>query len=183
MKFINLCLASLTVLLMSACAKEEPITVAQVMKDTGNVAKENAFSYSLVEKSMDQAVSNARVVAMEYIRSSERLAGWPGLIVKIGPVQSSTCIQGSGWAEVVVQRVQKDNAGKSILDDTTKKEVVDKAVLYCSTTSINRGCVMASVTGANVNNWATHPGKAQYGKCASTVDVPYPLPVVSSGKQ
>jgi hypothetical protein len=75
MKFINLCLTSLTVLLMSACAKEEPITVAQVMKDTGNVAKENAFSYSLVEKSMDQAVSNARVVAMEYIRSSERLAG------------------------------------------------------------------------------------------------------------
>jgi hypothetical protein len=83
----------------------------------------------------------------------------------------------------VVQRVQKDNAGKSILDDTTKKEVVDKAVLYCSTISINRGCVMASVTGTNVNNWATHPGKAQYGKCASTVDVPYPLPVVSSGKQ
>lgn len=150
------------------CGKEEP--VEQTMKDRGSVAKDKAFSFQTVEEQRAQGRANAGASAAEYQRQNPRLIGWES-IVKADTTHSSTCPQGDGWAEVVFMRTERQ-------DGTTKNLQVEKATVMCSTVSSTQGCVMT----APVDNWSKHPAKAQDGSCASTLEVPFPLPKAVGAK-
>lgn len=60
----------------------------------------------------------------------------------------------------------------------TKNLQIEKATVMCSTVSFNEGCVMVAPT----DNWSKHPKKATDGQCASTAEVPMPLPKVVGTK-
>ncbi len=158
--------------LIAACALaacgEKP--VEQVMKDRGSVAKDNAFSFQTVEEQRAQGRANAGASAAEYQRQNPRVQGWES-IVKADTTHSSTCPQGDGWAEVVFMRAEREE-GK------TKNLEVQKVTVMCSTVSATQGCVMV----APVDNWSKHPGKAADGQCASTLEVPFPLPKAVGAK-
>ena len=153
---------------LAACGKEEP--VEQTMKNQGSVSKEKAFSFQTVEEQRAQGRANAGASAAEYQRQNPRLIGWES-IVKADTTHSSTCPQGDGWAEVVFMRTERQ-------DGTTKILQVEKATVMCSTVSSTQGCVMQ----APVDNWSKHPAKAQDGSCASTLEVPFPLPKAVGAK-
>jgi len=155
-------------LLVAACGKNE--TAEQAMKERGSVTKDNAFSFQTVEEQRAQGRANAGAAAAEYQRQNPRVQGWES-IVKADTTHSSTCPQGDGWAEVVFMRTERD-------DGKTKNLQVEKATVMCSTVSATQGCVMVAPT----DNWSKHPGKAQDGACASTREVPFPLPKVVGAK-
>lgn len=167
MKFIFLIAVSL-VAALSGCG-EKP-TVEQVMKDGGAVHKDNAFSFQVVEEQRAQGRANASAAAAEYQRQNPRVQGWES-ISKADTTHSSTCPQGDGWAEVVFMRTERE-------EGQTKNLQVEKATVMCSTVSSTQGCVMVSPT----DNWSKHPGKVQDGHCASTLEVPYPLPKAVGAK-
>ncbi len=150
------------------CGKEEP--VEQIMKDRGSVTKEKAFSFQTVEEQRAQGRSNAGASAAEYQRQNPRIQGWE-TIVKADTTHSSTCPQGDGWAEVVFMRTDR-------AEGKTQNLQVEKASVMCSTVSATQGCVMV----APVDNWSKHPAKAQDGSCASTLEVPFPLPKAVGAK-
>lgn len=156
--------AAVTVL--TACNE----SVDQRMRDGGNVSKSNAFSFQTVEEQRAQGRANAGASAAEYQRQNPRIAGWE-TIVKADTTHSSTCPQGDGWAEVVFMRAEREE-GK------TKNLEIQKATVMCSTVSSTQGCVMVSPT----DNWSKHPAKAQDGACASTLEVPFPLPKAVGAK-
>jgi hypothetical protein len=160
--------AAVAALMLAACG-EKP-TVEKVMQERGEVAKDNAFSFQTVEEQRAQGRANAGASAAEYQRQNPRVLGWES-IVKADTTHSSTCPQGDGWAEVVFMRTDR-------IDGTTKNLQVEKATVMCSTVSTNQGCVMVSP----VDNWSKHPAKAQDGSCASTREVPFPLPKVVGAK-
>lgn len=151
-----------------ACGKDK--TVDQVMQDYGQVHKDNAFSFQTVEEQRAQGRANAGASAAEYQRQNPRLSGWES-IVKADTTHSSTCPQGDGWAEVVFMRTERE-------DGKTKNLQIEKATAMCSTVSATQGCVML----APVDNWSKHPAKAHDGQCASTREVPFPLPKVAGSK-
>ena len=153
---------------LAGCGKEPSLD--QVMKDGGNVAKANAFSFQTVEEQRAQGRANAGAAAAEYQRQNPRITGWEA-VVKADTTHSATCPQGDGWAEVVFMRTEREE-GK------TKNLQVEKASVMCSTVSATQGCVMV----APVDNWSKHPGKAQDGSCASTLEVPFPLPKAVGAK-
>lgn len=140
------------------------------MKDGGAVHKDNAFSFQTVEEQRAQGRANASASAAEYQRQNPRVAGWD-TIVKADTSHASTCPQGDGWAEVVFMRTDREE-GK------TKNLQVEKATVMCSTVSTTQGCVMLAPT----DNWSKHPAKASDGYCASTMEVPFPLPKVAGAK-
>lgn len=154
---------------LTAGCNDRP-TVEQVMKDGGSVNKANAFTFQTVEEQRAQGRANAGAAAAEYQRQNPRVLGWES-IVKADTTHSSTCPQGDGWAEVVFMRTERD-------DGKTKNLQVEKATVFCSTVSSTQGCVMQ----APVDNWSKHPGKTQDGNCASTREVPFPLPKVVGAK-
>lgn len=160
--------AGMMIAALTACGKNEP--VEQTMKDKGNVTKDKAFSFQTVEEQRAQGRANAGASAAEYQRQNPRIQGWE-TIVKADTTHSSTCPQGDGWAEVVFMRTDREE-GK------TKNLQVEKATVMCSTVSSTQGCVMVAPT----DNWAKHPGKAQDGACASTLEVPFPLPKAVGAK-
>ncbi len=164
----TLLLAAVAALALAACG-ERP-TVEKVMQERGEVHKDNAFSFQTVEEQRAQGRANAGASAAEYQRQNPRVLGWES-IVKADTTHSSTCPQGDGWAEVVFMRTDR-------IDGTTKNLQVEKATVMCSTVSTNQGCVMV----APVDNWSKHPAKAQDGSCASTREVPFPLPKVVGAK-
>lgn len=151
-----------------ACS-EKP-TVEKVMQDYGQVHKDNAFSFQTVEEQRAQGRANAGAAAAEYQRQNPRILGWES-IVKADTSHSSTCPQGDGWAEVVFMRTERT-------DGSTKNLEIQKATVMCSTVSTTQGCVMV----APVDNWSKHPSKAQDGICASTREVPFPLPKAVGAK-
>lgn len=153
---------------LAACGKNEP--VEKIMQDRGEVGKDKAFSFQTVEEQRAQGRANAGAAAAEYQRQNPRIQGWES-IVKADTTHSSTCPQGDGWAEVVFMRTERT-------DGSTKNLEVQKATVMCSTVSTTQGCVMVAPT----DNWSKHPGKAQDGTCASTRDVPFPLPKVVGAK-
>lgn len=155
------------VLALTACGEK---SVDQVMKDGGNVAKDKAFSFQTVEEQRSQGRANAGASAAEYQRQNPRISGWE-TIVKADTSHSSTCPQGDGWAEVVFMRSEREE-GK------TKNLQIEKATVMCSTVSSTQGCVMSAPT----DNWSKHPGKMQDGSCASTLEVPFPLPKAVGAK-
>ena len=155
---------------MVAACTEKPVSLDTVMKDSGSVNKQNAFSFQTVEEQRAQGRANAGASASEYQRQNPRLSGWES-IVKADTTHSSTCPQGDGWAEVVFMRTERN-------DGSTKNLQVEKATVMCSTVSTNQGCVMS----APVDNWSKHPAKASDGVCASTREVPFPLPKVVGAK-
>ena len=159
---------TLAIATMLAACGERP--VEQAMKDTGSVSKANAFTFQTVEEQRAQGRANAGAAAAEYQRQSPRIQGWE-TIVKADTTHSSTCPQGDGWAEVVFMRADREE-GK------TKNLQVEKATVMCSTVSATQGCVMVSP----VDNWSKHPSKAQDGSCASTLEVPFPLPKAVGAK-
>lgn len=161
-------IALLAVAALSACQKEQ--SVEQVMKEQGQVRKDNAFSFQTVEEQRAQGRANAGAAAAEYQKQNPRVQGWES-IVKADTTHSSTCPQGDGWAEVVFMRTER-------ADGSTKNLEVQKVSVMCSTVSSTQGCVMFSP----VDNWSKHPGKAQDGTCASTREVPFPLPKVVGAK-
>ena len=161
-------IALVTAALLTACGKNEP--VEQTMKDRGSVAKDKAFSFQTVEEQRAQGRANAGASAAEYQRQNPRIQGWE-TIVKADTTHSSTCPQGDGWAEVVFMRTDREE-GK------TKNLQVEKATVMCSTVSATQGCVMVSPT----DNWSKHPAKASDGACASTLEVPFPLPKAVGAK-
>ena len=167
MKKLSL-IAAVVALGLAACG-EKP-TVEKVMQEYGQVNKENAFSFQTVEEQRAQGRANAGASAAEYQRQNPRIQGWES-IVKADTTHSSTCPQGDGWAEVVFMRTERT-------DGSTKNLEVQKATVMCSTVSTTQGCVMV----APVDNWSKHPAKAQDGSCASTRDVPFPLPKVVGAK-
>jgi hypothetical protein len=142
----------------------EKVTVEQVMQEHGKVHKDNAFSFQTVEEQRSQGRNNASASAAEYQRQNPRISGWES-IVKADTQHSSVCPQGDGWAEVVFMRTEREE-GK------TKNLQVEKASVMCSTVSTTQGCVMVSP----VDNWSKHPAKQKDGNCASTLEVPFPLP-------
>jgi hypothetical protein len=152
---------------MVACV-EKPIE--ETMKNTGAVSKTNAFSFQTVEEQRAQGRSNAAASAAEYQRQNPRVQGWES-VVKADTTHSATCPQGDGWAEVVFMRTERE-------DGKTKNLQIEKATVMCSTVSVNQGCVMVSP----VDNWSKHPAKGQDGICASTLEVPFPLPKVVGAK-
>lgn len=154
-------------LALSACG-EKP--VEQAMKDGGSVSKSNAFSFQTVEEQRAQGRSNAGAAAAEYQRQNPRIQGWES-VVKADTTHSSTCPQGDGWAEVVFMRTERQ-------EGQTKNLQVEKATVMCSTVSATQGCVMLNP----VDNWSKHPAKAQDGQCASTLEVPFPLPKAVGAK-
>ena len=160
--FITIAAAALT-----ACG---PQSVEQAMKDGGQVSKNNAFTFQTVEEQRAQGRANAGASAAEYQRQNPRIQGWE-TIVKADTTHSSTCPQGDGWAEVVFMRSEREE-GK------TKNLEIQKATVMCSTVSSTQGCVMVAPT----DNWAKHPGKMQDGQCASTREVPFPLPKAVGAK-
>ena len=164
----KLLIAGVMIATLAACGKNEP--VEQTMKDKGSVAKDKAFSFQTVEEQRAQGRANAGASAAEYQRQNPRIAGWE-TIVKADTTHSSTCPQGDGWAEVVFMRTDREE-GK------TKNLQVEKATVMCSTVSSTQGCVMVAPT----DNWAKHPGKMQDGSCASTLEVPFPLPKAVGAK-
>lgn len=157
----------LTAAVLSACNEK---SVEQTMKDGGAVRKDKAFSFQTVEEQRAQGRSNAGASAAEYQRQNPRLAGWES-IVKADTTHSATCPQGDGWAEVVFMRAEREE-GK------TKNLQIEKATAMCSTVSTTQGCVMSSP----VDNWGKHPAKQQDGSCASTNEVPFPLPKAAGSK-
>ncbi len=152
---------------LAACG---PKNVDQVMKDGGQVSKDMAFSFQTVEEQRAQGRANAGASAAEYQRQNPRIQGWE-TIVKADTTHSSTCPQGDGWAEVVFMRAEREE-GK------TKNLEIQKATVMCSTVSSTQGCVMVAPT----DNWSKHPGKVQDGSCASTREVPFPLPKAVGSK-
>lgn len=160
-------IAATTALLLTACGEK---SVEQVMKDGGQVKKDHAFSFQTVEEQRAQGRANAGASAAEYQRQNPRIQGWE-TITKADTTHSSTCPQGDGWAEVVFMRSEREE-GK------TKNLEIQKATVMCSTVSSTQGCVMVSPT----DNWAKHPGKMQDGQCASTREVPFPLPKAVGAK-
>ena len=165
--FTKIIAAAVAAIALAACG-EKP--VEQAMKDHGQVSKSNAFSFQTVEEQRAQGRSNAGAAAAEYQRQNPRVQGWES-IVKADTTHSSTCPQGDGWAEVVFMRTERG-------EGTTKNLQVEKATVMCSTVSATQGCVMV----APADNWSKHPGKAQDGTCASTLEVPFPLPKAVGAK-
>lgn len=163
----TLILAAVAALTLAACG-ERP--VEQVMKERGSVSSDNAFSFQTVEEQRAQGRANAGASAAEYQRQNPRIQGWES-IVKADTTHSSTCPQGDGWDEVVFMRTER-------VDGSTKNLEVQKSTVMCSTVSTTQGCVMV----APVDNWSKHPAKAQDGSCASTREVPFPLPKVVGAK-
>lgn len=153
---------------IAACG-EKP-TIDKVMQENGAVHKDNAFSFQTVEEQRAQGRANAGAAAAEYQRQNPRIQGWES-IVKADTTHSATCPQGDGWAEVVFMRTDR-------AEGSTKNLQVEKATVMCSTVSVMQGCVMALPT----DNWSKHPGKTQDGNCASTREVPFPLPKVVGAK-
>ena len=167
MKKLFLIITLAIVTMLTACG-ERP--VEQAMKDTGSVSKANAFTFQTVEEQRSQGRANASASAAEYQRQNPRIQGWE-TVVKADTTHSSTCPQGDGWAEVVFMRTDREE-GK------TKNLQVEKATVMCSTVSATQGCVMVSPT----DNWSKHPAKGQDGSCASTLEVPFPLPKAVGAK-
>lgn len=161
-------IASLAAITLAACG-EKP-TLDKVMKEHGSVHKDNAFSFQTVEEQRAQGRANAGASAAEYQRQNPRIAGWE-TIVKADSTHSSTCPQGDGWAEVVFMRTEREEGKTKNLD-------VQKATVMCSTVSSTQGCVMVSPT----DNWSKHPAKSRDGQCASTDEVPFPLPKAVGAK-
>ena len=167
MKRITLVAAVAAAMALSACGKQD---VEQALKNGEQVRKENAFSFQTVEEQRAQGRANAGAAAAEYQRQNPRLIGWES-IVKADTTHSSTCPQGDGWAEVVFMRTERE-------DGKTKNLEVQKSTVMCSTVSATQGCVMVSP----IDNWSKHPAKLQDGSCASTREVPFPLPKVVGAK-
>ena len=160
-------IATTVALLLTACGKS---SVEDTMKNSGQVSKSNAFSFQTVEEQRAQGRANAGASAAEYQRQNPRITGGEA-IVKADTTHSSTCPQGDGWAEVVFMRTDREE-GK------TKNLQVEKATVMCSTVSATQGCVMLAPT----DNWSKHPAKASDGSCASTLEVPFPLPKAVGAK-
>jgi hypothetical protein len=154
-------------LALTACG---PQSVEQTMKDGGQVSKSNAFTFQTVEEQRAQGRANAGASAAEYQRQNPRIQGWE-TIVKADTTHSSTCPQGDGWAEVVFMRSER-------AEGKTQNLQIEKATVMCSTVSSTQGCVMVNP----VDNWSKHPAKAQDGQCASTLEVPFPLPKAVGAK-
>jgi hypothetical protein len=152
---------------LTACGEK---SVEQAMKDSGQVAKSNAFTFQTVEEQRAQGRANAGASAAEYQRQNPRIQGWE-TIVKADTTHSSTCPQGDGWAEVVFMRSER-------AEGKTQNLQIEKATVMCSTVSSTQGCVMTNP----VDNWSKHPAKAQDGQCASTLEVPFPLPKAVGSK-
>lgn len=156
-------------LLVTACEKRTP-TPEQAMKAGEKLAIGQEVSFKTVEEQRAQGRANATATAAEYQRQNPRILGWE-TIVKADTTHSSRCPQGDGWAEVVFMRTERE-AGN------TKNLQIEKASVMCSTVSRDQGCVMFTP----VDNWSKHPGKMQDGHCASTHEVPFPLPNVVGAK-
>jgi hypothetical protein len=169
MKYTNIIITLIAAAALAACGKQEQ-NIEQVMKNHGQVHKDNAFSFQTVEEQRAQGRANAGAAAAEYQRQNPRILGWES-IIKADTQHSSTCPQGDGWAEVVFMRTDREE-GK------TKNLQVEKATVMCSTVSATQGCVMVAPT----DNWSKHPSKAKDGQCASTLEVPFPLPKAVGAK-
>ena len=167
MNSIKTLIPLLAIAVLAACGKKP---VEEAMKDGGSVSKDNAFSFQTVEEQRAQGRANATAAAAEYQRQNPRIAGWES-IVKADTTHASTCPQGDGWAEVVFIRADRQ-------EGSTKNLQIEKSTVMCSTVSSTQGCVMVSPT----DNWSKHPGKAQDGACASTREVPFPLPKAVGAK-
>lgn len=139
---------------IGGCAKKEPEPAA----------------FQTVEEQRAQGRANAYAVAAEYQRMNPRIQGWEA-VVKADSSHTAKCPQGDGWAEVVFMRVERN-------DGSTKNVNVERAIVMCSTVSLNEGCVMVSPT----NNWDKHPKKTMDGTCGPTTEVPMPLPKVVGAK-
>jgi hypothetical protein len=142
----------------------------QLMAEGQKLGKGQEVPFATVEEQRGQGRANAAASAAEYQRQNPRILGWEA-IVKADTSHSSKCPQGDGWAEVVFMRTERN-------EGTTKNLQVEKATVMCSTVSTAKGCVMI----APVDNWSKHPEKAVDGQCASTHEVPFPLPKVAGAK-
>jgi hypothetical protein len=158
MKKLILIASLIAASLMTACSDPPPPPPAPVT------------SFTTVEEQRAQGRANAYVAAAEYQRQNPRILGWEA-IVKADTSHTSACPQGDGWAEVVFMRSER-------ADGSTKNLQIEKATVMCSTVSVNEGCVMVAPT----DNWSKHPKKTMDGACASTNEVPMPLPKVVGAK-
>jgi hypothetical protein len=162
MKF-NFLIAILFTIFLSACGKQN---TEQYMKDGVSLPKGMEIPFQTVEEQRNQGRANASASAADYQRQNPRILGWES-IVKADTSHNSKCPQGDGWAEVVFMRSERT-------EGSTKNLQIEKAAVMCSTVSTAKGCVMVAPT----DNWSKHPEKSIDGQCASTNEVPFPLPKV-----
>ena len=147
-------LVLITTVFMFACTESAEVR----MKAGEKLAKGQEVAFAALEESRAQGRSNNAFNAAVYQSQNPRLEGYD-LVPKADSTHDSKCPQGDGWAETVFMKKMAD--GK-----------FDRIIVMCSTVSASIGCVMVSPT----NNWDKHPGKKQDGQCATTHEVPYPLP-------
>lgn len=162
----HLLLAAACAAMLAACGKP----AEELMKDGQTLHKGMEVPFQTVEEQRNQGRANAGASAAEYQRQNPRVLGWEA-IIKADTSHSSRCPQGDGWAEVVFMRTSRE-------EGSTKNLQVEKATVMCSTVSTAKGCVMV----APVDNWSKHPEKSVDGQCASTFEVPFPLPKVVGAK-
>jgi hypothetical protein len=151
---------------LAACGKP----AEELMKDGQALKKGMEVPFQTVEEQRNQGRANAGASAADYQRQNPRILGWEA-IIKADTSHSSICPQGDGWAEVVFMRTSRE-------EGSTKNLQVEKATVMCSTVSTAKGCVMVAPT----DNWSKHPDKSIDGHCASTHEVPFPLPKVVGAK-
>lgn len=166
MKMKLMTIAVMAALALTACNE----TAEQKLKNGEQLSKGQEISFQTVEEQRSQGRQNAGASAAEYQRQNPRLQGWES-IVKADTTHSARCPQGDGWTEVVFMRSER-------AEGSTKNLQIEKAIVMCSTVSTTQGCVMVSP----VDNWSKHPGKSQDGACASTHEVPFPLPKAVGAK-
>lgn len=162
----SLAILALSIAVLVGCDR----TTEEIMKDGAALPKGKEVPFATVEEQRNQGRANAGASAAEYQRQNPRILGWES-IVKSDTSHGSKCPQGDGWAEVVFMRSERS-------DGSTKNLQIEKATVMCSTVSTAKGCVMVAPT----DNWSKHPEKAIDGHCASTHEVPFPLPKVMGAK-
>ena len=160
-------LTCIALIALAACGQK---SVEQKLKDGEVLARGQEVPFQTVEEQRAQGRANAQAAAAEYQRQNPRVLGWEA-ITKADTTHSAKCPQGDGWAEVVFMRTEREQGN-------TKNLQVEKATVMCSTVSTTQGCVMS----APVDNWSKHPAKGQDGYCASTNEVPFPLPKAVGAK-
>lgn len=159
----GLIILAATLAALSGCGQK---SVDEKLRDGEKLGKGEEVPFATVEEQRAQGRSNALASAMDYQRQNPRIQGWE-VVVKSDTSHSAKCPQGDGWAEVVFMRAERAQGD-------TKNVNVERAVTMCSTVSLAQGCVMMNPT----DNWSKHPGHLVDGSCASTFEVPFPLPKV-----
>lgn len=135
MKVVFTALAAFAVMFLAACQSKE-------------------VPFDRLEEARQTAKANAEFNAALYKAQNPRFTSEFTIVSRSDDMQSPTCPQGDGWAELSIMKVE----GKT----------VDKTVLMCSTFSQSVGCYRKEDFDKNTNL------AKQNGTC--NTQAPFPVP-------